>query len=206
MTHQVPRLVSFRHVYFSTHYTANLNRVFGFRCHWPIPHTSEGFNNFPPPCTMYKLCSFSNLSVTSPTSQLILQPFRRFTYVTPHSPILPLLHLRHSSFFNPLSLLLRHRHFTYVTWRAAHDDAILYSNSKIWEHLINLNRWNCEMCRGKWSPCLRFPAGLDILISFLGLEVFPLFVFCAVLSLAVALTFYWPQTQGNSSLWFCLVF
>ena len=27
-------------------------------------------------------CSFSKLSVTSPTSQLILQPFRRFTYVT----------------------------------------------------------------------------------------------------------------------------
>ena len=45
--------------------------------------------------------SFSNLSVTSPTSVLILQPFRRFTYVTAHSPILPLLHLRHSSFSNP---------------------------------------------------------------------------------------------------------
>ena len=46
-------------------------------------------------------CSFSNLSVTSPTSQLILQPFRRFAYVTAHSPTLPLLHLRHSSFSNP---------------------------------------------------------------------------------------------------------
>ena len=45
--------------------------------------------------------SFSKLSVTSPTSQLILQPFRRFTYVTAHSPTLPLLHLRHSSFSNP---------------------------------------------------------------------------------------------------------
>ena len=64
--------------------------------------------------------SFSNLSVTSPTSQLILQPFRRltssqlivqpfrcFTYVTAHSPTL-------------LSHLLRHRLYTYVTWRAAH--------------------------------------------------------------------------------------
>ena len=48
-----------------------------------------------------KLCSFSNLSVTSPTSQLILKPFRRFTYVTANSPTLPLLHLRHSSFSNP---------------------------------------------------------------------------------------------------------
>ena len=58
--------------------------------------------------------SFSNPSVALPTSQLILQPFRHFTYVTSHSPtlpslylrhsyseILPLLHLRHSSFSNP---------------------------------------------------------------------------------------------------------
>ena len=52
--------------------------------------------------------SFSKPSVTLPTSQLILQPFRCFTYVTVHSPAL-------------LSLLLRHRIFTYVTWRAAHD-------------------------------------------------------------------------------------
>ena len=49
----------------------------------------------------YELCSFSNLSVTSPTSQLILQSFRRFTYVTTHSPTLPLLHIRHSAFSNP---------------------------------------------------------------------------------------------------------
>ena len=77
--------------------------------------------------------SFSDLSVTSPTSQLILQPFRRFTYVTAHSLILPSLHLRHSSFSNPpvasptLQLILQpffrfsyvvlqpYRHFTYVT-------------------------------------------------------------------------------------------
>ena len=73
--------------------------------------------------------------------------FRHFTYVTAHSPTLPSLYLRHSSFSNPslalptsqlilqpfrcftyvtvhsptlLSPLLRHRIFTYVTWRAAH--------------------------------------------------------------------------------------
>ena len=64
--------------------------------------------------TNYELCSFSNPSVTLPTSQLILQPFRCFTYVTTHSPTLPslnyvtahspillLLHLRYSSFSNP---------------------------------------------------------------------------------------------------------
>ena len=43
----------------------------------------------------------SKLSVTSPTSQLILQPFRCFTYVTAHFPTFPLVHLRHSSFSNP---------------------------------------------------------------------------------------------------------
>ena len=43
----------------------------------------------------------SNLPDISPTSQLILQPFRCFTYVTAHSPTLPLLHLGYSSFSNP---------------------------------------------------------------------------------------------------------
>ena len=60
--------------------------------------------------------SFPNPSVASPTSQLILQPFRCFTYVTAHSPTL-------------LSLLLRHRLFTYVTWRAAHgSETISYKS------------------------------------------------------------------------------
>ena len=65
-------------------------------------------------CSLYciELCSFSKLSVTSPTSQLILQPFRRFTYVTVHSQTLLLLHLRHSSFSNPS--------FAYPTSQALH--------------------------------------------------------------------------------------
>ena len=42
----------------------------------------------------------NELCRTSPTSQLFLQPFRRFTYVKAHSPTLSLLHLRHSSFSN----------------------------------------------------------------------------------------------------------
>ena len=49
----------------------------------------------------YEQSSFSNLSVSSPTSQLILQPFCRFSYITDHSPTIPLLHQRHSSFSNP---------------------------------------------------------------------------------------------------------
>ena len=51
--------------------------------------------------------SFSNPSVASLMSQFILQPFRCFTYVTAHSPTLPLLHLCHSSFSN-----LRHSSFS----------------------------------------------------------------------------------------------
>ena len=56
--------------------------------------------------------SFSNPSVAFPTLQLILQPFRCFSYVTAHSPTL-------------LSLFLRHRLFTYVVWRAVHAFTIL---------------------------------------------------------------------------------
>ena len=66
--------------------------------------------------------SFSDPSVALPTSQLILQPFRCFTYVTTHSPTLLSLYLRDSSFSNPsvasptsqfiLQLFFR---FSYVT-------------------------------------------------------------------------------------------
>ena len=73
----------------------------------------------------YELYSFPNLSVTSPTSQLILHPFRRFTYITTHSPTLPSLYLHNSSFSNssvasPTSLLILHPfcRFTYVTARS----------------------------------------------------------------------------------------
>ena len=60
--------------------------------------------------------------VTLPMSQLILQLFRRFTYVTALSPNLSLFHLCHSSFSNPsvaspISQLILQpfRCFTYVT-------------------------------------------------------------------------------------------
>ena len=62
-----------------------------------LPHSS--FSN--PSVALPTWRSFYNLSVTSPTSQLILQPFCRFNYITAHSPTLPLLHLHHSSFSNP---------------------------------------------------------------------------------------------------------
>ena len=71
--------------------------------------TSQALNSIHLACQQ---SSFSKLSVTSPTSQLILQPLGRFTYVTAHSPILLLLQLRHSSFSNPFLLVLRHKLFT----------------------------------------------------------------------------------------------
>ena len=55
-------------------------------------------------------------------AQLILQPLHHFTYIKPHSPTLPLLHLRHSSFSNssvasPTSQLILQPffRFSYVT-------------------------------------------------------------------------------------------
>ena len=67
--------------------------------------------------------SFSNLSITSPTSQFILQPFHRFTYITAHSPTLPLLDLRHSSFSkpsfaSPTSQALHLRHLANHPWQS----------------------------------------------------------------------------------------
>ena len=66
--------------------------------------------------------SFSNLPVALPTSQLVLQPFHCFTYVTVHSPTLVSLLLRHNSFSNPSvalptsQLILQPFHwFYYVT-------------------------------------------------------------------------------------------
>ena len=64
-------------------------------------------------------------SDASPTSQLILKPFLCFTYVTAHSPAL-------------LSLLLCHRLFTYVTWRATHYVGLTH----------NTNARGSDACRG----------------------------------------------------------
>ena len=76
-------------------------------------NNSNNCNNSPTfPSLHLRHNSFSSPSVALPTSQLILQPFRCVTYVTIHPPTI-------------LSLLLRHKLFTYVTWRAAHDTQFL---------------------------------------------------------------------------------
>ena len=66
----------------------------------PLLHLRHSSFSNPSFASPHELCSFSNLSVTSPMSQLILLPFHRFTYVTAHSPTLPLLHVHHSTFSN----------------------------------------------------------------------------------------------------------
>ena len=73
---------------------------------WKVSVLRSSVMNSSRPWQGYKQSSFSNPSVGLPTSQLILEPFRYFTYVTAHCPTL-------------LSFLLRHKLFTYVTWRAA---------------------------------------------------------------------------------------
>ena len=70
--------------------------------HFPIyPSLHLRHNSFSNPSVALPTSQLILLpSVALPTSQLILQPFRCYTYVTAHSPTIPLLHLRHSSFSN----------------------------------------------------------------------------------------------------------
>ena len=73
----------------------------GWRMNCDVGEVKERLENEQISQLQSQQSSFSNLSVTSHTSQLIAQPFRRFTYVTAHFQTLPQLHLRHSSFCNP---------------------------------------------------------------------------------------------------------
>ena len=68
---------------------------------WRAAHGNSSVNSPTFPSLHLRHNSFYNPSIALPTSQLILQPFRRFTYITAHSPTLLLFHLRHSSFSNP---------------------------------------------------------------------------------------------------------
>ena len=113
-------------IYFSTR---NINRAGAATGILRFPHSwqriVDNFSfahspNFPSLHLRHNL--FSNPSVALPTSQLILQPFRCFTYVAVHSPTLLSLLIRHSSFSNPSvalptsELILQpFRCFTYAT-------------------------------------------------------------------------------------------
>ena len=115
----------------------------------------------------YLVCSFSNLSVTSPTSQLILQPFRRFIHVKAHSPTLPLLHLRHSSFSNP-SLASPTSQALYLIHMASRPSC------------VSLRRYRCNPYLPT-GPSLTLGCVRVFLIYILDLGVFFVYVvFCVV--------------------------
>ena len=68
-----------------------------------------------------ELCSFSKFLVTSPTLQLILQPFCCLIYVTAYSPTLSSLHLRHNSIVASSTLQLILQIFSCFTYITAHS-------------------------------------------------------------------------------------
>ena len=101
--------------------------------------------------------SFSNLSVTSPMSQLILQPFRRSTYVTAHSPTLLLLHLRHSSFSNPsfaspTSQALHLIHLASCPWLSRNSDYKCFQSESLGKK--ERERDLCLGCDGNLSSSI----------------------------------------------------
>ena len=107
-------------------------------------------------CFTY-VTAFSNPSVALPTSQLILQPFRCFTYVTAFSN--PSVASPTSKVIPPtlLSLLVRHRLFTYITWRSAHG------------HTYGLQRNTISL-----APCAVLNLSALLTVILLGRVLFPL--------------------------------
>ena len=87
------------------------NTVYNLNSHFDCRNSNIFLSAEPHSLTLPSLhlrrSSFSKPFLASPTSQIIFQPFRRFTYVIAHSSTLPSLHLCNG-------------HFTYVTWRDAH--------------------------------------------------------------------------------------
>ena len=66
--------------------------------------------------------------------------------------------------------------------------------------------WSVDSVPCNAAAHVRISAGIRDLISILGLGVSPLFVFYTVLYLEEALTFWWPQIQGDPPLFTCLMF
>ena len=65
--------------------------------------------------------------------------------------------------------------------------------------------WSIEFLPSNPAVRFRFLAGQKILISILELGVFPLSVYCPLLSLSVALTLCWPHIPGGPTLCIYLV-
>ena len=106
-------------------------------------------------------------------SQLILQPFPRFTYVTVHSPTLPSLYLCHSSFSNPTvasptsqPILQSYFCFSYITgfsltspgeppmlcWEGNEFLAQVVAGDESWCHRFKPVKWQSLQWKHPGSP------------------------------------------------------
>ena len=85
-------------------------------------------------------CPFSKFSVTSPTSQLILQPFFRFSYVTGSSPTSPgeppMVFIE--SRIKDLLILQPFRHFTYVIAHSPTFPSLHLRHNSFFNHSVAL--------------------------------------------------------------------
>ena len=108
-----------------------------------------------------RLCPLSNPSVASPTSQIILQSFRRFTYVTAHFPTLPSLRLcqAHSPALvaSPTTQALHIRHLASRPCIQPYEEPFNKIVSTEWIHVnqpsIEIRRYWFNSCSGNefWS-------------------------------------------------------
>ena len=92
-------LQPFRHFTYVTTHSPTLSSLFLRHSSFSNPSAASPTSQFilQP---LFRLSYVTSSSLNSP-GEVILQPFRHFTYVATHSPTLPSLHLRHSSFSNP---------------------------------------------------------------------------------------------------------
>ena len=113
--------------------------------------------------------SFSNSSVALPTSQLILQFFHCFTYVTAHSPVLLLLHLCHSSFSNPsfASPMVQALHLHHLTSHPCISPTLVikFSQNIVADTDKNKALIDCQKCSSSFlsivkSQPLKIPANV----------------------------------------------
>ena len=92
-------------------------------------------------------------------AELILQPFRHFTYVTTHSPTIPLLHLRHNSFSNPsfASPTSQALHLRYQANRPciSHMLIIKFSQNIVADTDKNKALIDCHKCSSSFLPIVK---------------------------------------------------
>ena len=95
-------------------------------------------------------CDVSEVKERLEWAEFILQPFLHFTYVTTHSPTLPSLYLRHSSFSSLPLLYLHHSSFSNPSFASPTSQAL---------HIIHLasRPWNEPLWRASIPGIYRIP-------------------------------------------------